>query len=103
MKLLINNKILILHENNFYHVDEIFIIKKYESNLYKFIYLEVENQKIKTVHVNTGKEKNCQFIFYWFKKKMYKKLKLNYFILSPFLYCVDLFIFFFVIKFYHLQ
>ena len=53
-------------------------IKKYENNLYKFVYLEVENQKIKTIHVNT--EKESSIFFYWFKKKMYKKLKLNYFI-----------------------
>ena len=36
-------------------------IKKYKTNLYKFIYLEVENQKIKTVHVNTGKELSIFF------------------------------------------
>ena len=36
-------------------------IKKCKINLYKFIYLEVENEKIKKVHVNTGKEKNHQF------------------------------------------
>ena len=37
-------------------------IKKYKTNLYKFIYLEVESQKIKTAHVNTGKESSSFFL-----------------------------------------
>ena len=40
-----------------------------ENNLYKFVYLEVENQNIKTVHINTGKEKNYHFFFIGSRKK----------------------------------
>ena len=37
-------------------------IKIYENNLYKFVYREVENQNIKTVHINTGKESSSFFL-----------------------------------------
>ena len=37
-------------------------IKIYENNLYKFVYREVENQEIKTDHVNTEKISSICFL-----------------------------------------